>query len=76
MEKYVPMRRCIGCMQSRPKEDLIRLTAGADGLVIDESGKAPGRGFYLCRGSEKCVRLAVKKRKLPQDFLNDRQEVL
>ncbi|MBO4881055.1 MAG: YlxR family protein [Firmicutes bacterium] len=59
-EKKVPERRCIGCMTSRPKQELIRIVADADGLHIDPSGKMPGRGAYLCR-SEECARLAVKK---------------
>ena len=59
-EKKVPERRCIGCMTSKPKAELIRIVADADGLHIDPSGKMPGRGAYLCR-SEECARLAVKK---------------
>ena len=59
-EKKVPERRCIGCMTSRPKQELIRIVADANGLHIDPSGKMPGRGAYLCR-SEECARLAVKK---------------
>ena len=59
-EKKVPERRCIGCMTSRPKKDLIRIAADADGLHIDPSGKMPGRGAYLCRNGE-CAMLALKK---------------
>ena len=59
-EKKVPERRCIGCMTSRPKQELIRIVADANGLHIDPSGKMPGRGAYLCRNAE-CAALAVKK---------------
>ena len=59
-EKKVPERRCIGCMTSKPKKELIRIVAGPDGLQIDTNGKMPGRGAYLCR-SEECAKLAVKK---------------
>ena len=52
-EKKVPERRCIGCMTSRPKQELIRIVADENGLHIDPSGKMPGRGAYLCR-SEEC----------------------
>ena len=41
-EKKVPERRCIGCMQSKPKSELIRIVASEDGLHIDISGKMPG----------------------------------
>ncbi|MBO5516701.1 MAG: YlxR family protein [Firmicutes bacterium] len=59
-EKKVPERRCIGCMQSKPKKELLRIVADEDGLHIDKSGKMPGRGAYLCRNGE-CAQLAVKK---------------
>ena len=59
-EKKVPERRCIGCMQSRPKRELLRIVSGPEGLQIDLSGRMPGRGCYLCR-NEACANLAVKK---------------
>ena len=59
-EKKVPERRCIGCMTSKPKAELIRIVASENGLQIDQSGRMPGRGAYLCR-SEECARLALKK---------------
>ena len=59
-EKKVPERRCIGCMTSKPKQELIRIVADENGLHIDPSGKMPGRGAYLCRNGE-CAKLAVKK---------------
>lgn len=58
--KKTPERRCIGCMQSRPKRELIRIVAAEDGLHIDESGRMPGRGCYLCRSAE-CYQAALKK---------------
>ena len=46
--KKVPMRRCVGCMESKPKKELIRI-AGYEGEVsLDPTGKAKGRGAYLC----------------------------
>jgi hypothetical protein len=47
-------------MQSRPKKELVRIVCGPNGLQIDQSGRMPGRGCYLCR-SEACAQLAVKK---------------
>ena len=47
IEKKLPMRRCIGCMQSRPKEELIRILP-------------TGRGAYICK-DEKCLNKALKK---------------
>jgi hypothetical protein len=40
---------CIGCRQSKPKRELIRLVRTLDGeLVVDETGRENGRGAYLC----------------------------
>lgn len=55
------MRRCIGCMESKPKNELIRI-AGYEGKVtVDLSGKAKGRGVYLCP-KEECFTKAVKRK--------------
>lgn len=62
MNKKVPMRRCAGCNESKPKQELIRITAQGDGAMPDPTGRANGRGVYLCRGSAKCFADARKKR--------------
>ena len=56
-----PMRRCIACRESRPQNELIRFVLNGQDPVVDISGRAEGRGFYLCR-SEKCVRTAIKRK--------------
>lgn len=59
--KKTPMRRCIGCMESKPKNQLVRI-AGYEGTIsIDPTGKAKGRGVYLCRNQD-CFRMAQKKK--------------
>ena len=61
-QNKIPMRRCIGCMESKPKRDLVRIVASEEeGLKIDPSGKANGRGAYLCPNPE-CVEKAKKKK--------------
>jgi predicted RNA-binding protein YlxR (DUF448 family) len=48
--KHVPQRTCIACREVKPKRELIRIVRTPDGTVIvDETGKASGRGAYLCR---------------------------
>ena len=59
-EKKVPMRRCAGCGQSKPKKELIRVVCCEDGLKADPGAKLPGRGVYICR-SEECLASAVKR---------------
>lgn len=64
--KKIPMRRCIGCMESKPKNQLIRIVAKAEGgVMIDRTGKANGRGVYLCPGTQ-CFATAKKKRAIPR----------
>ena len=57
------MRRCVGCMTSFPKNDVVRFVASDGKLFIDHSGRRNGRGAYLCRSPE-CFDMAVKKRRL------------
>ena len=42
--KKVPERRCIGCMETREKRDLIRVVRSPEGdISIDFTGKKSGR---------------------------------
>lgn len=59
-QKKIPMRMCIGCRTMRPKRELVRLVRDAEGEVrLDETGRAAGRGAYLCRDAA-CLQRAVK----------------
>ncbi len=64
MRKHVPLRTCVGCGASKPKRELLRIvrTDGGD-VVPDPTGKAAGRGAYVCANVE-CVRAAEKKKAL------------
>ncbi|MEG0392391.1 MAG: YlxR family protein [Anaerovoracaceae bacterium] len=64
------MRRCVGCMESKPKKELIRIAAYEGETTLDLSGKAKGRGVYLCP-DEKCLALAKKKNALRRGFEMD-----
>ena len=44
----IPQRTCIGCRTEQGKRTLIRIVRTPDGaVVVDETGKANGRGAYL-----------------------------
>lgn len=60
-EKKIPMRRCVGCMESKPKNQLIRIAGYEEAVSIDRTGKAKGRGVYLCP-NEACFLIAHKKK--------------
>lgn len=46
--KKAPVRMCIACREGRPKKELVRIVADEGVLNADETGKAHGRGAYLC----------------------------
>lgn len=47
--RHIPQRTCIACRQVKAKRQLVRLVRVADGsVVVDTSGRAAGRGAYLC----------------------------
>ncbi len=57
-------RTCTACGTSRLKSQLVRFVRTADGgVAIDPSGKAPGRGAYLCADAA-CFAAARKRNKL------------
>ena len=60
--KSIPMRMCIACRESKPKKEMLRVVKTADGdIYADPTGKAAGRGAYVC-GAEECMKkLNVKK---------------
>ena len=62
--RKIPMRMCVGCREMKPKKELLRVAKPQDGEAhIDRTGKAPGRGAYVCDNIE-CLRKARKSRAL------------
>ena len=62
--RKIPMRRCIGCMESFPKKELVRIVKNKENEIkLDLTGKQNGRGTYICRKSE-CFEKAVKSKRL------------
>jgi predicted RNA-binding protein YlxR (DUF448 family) len=57
--RHVPHRTCVGCRQVLPKRSLIRVVRGPDGVKVDLSGKASGRGAYL-HDKRSCWQLALQ----------------
>jgi len=45
--KHIPQRTCVGCRQVLPKRTLMRLVRTPEGIRVDDTGKASGRGAYL-----------------------------
>jgi hypothetical protein len=45
--KHIAQRTCVGCREILPKRSLMRIVRTPDGLRLDPTGKASGRGAYL-----------------------------
>lgn len=68
MPKKIPMRRCCGCMEMKPKNELVRVVRNKEGEVsLDLTGKKPGRGAYLCPDVS-CLEKARKARRFEREF--------
>jgi uncharacterized protein len=57
--KHVPQRTCVGCQLILPKKTLMRLVRTPQGVQLDPSGKANGRGAYL-HNSRSCWEKGLK----------------
>ena len=63
-QRKIPMRMCTACRESKPKRELIRVVRDKEGNIsVDTTGKAPGRGAYLCADLA-CLEKAAKTRAL------------
>ena len=67
-QRKVPERMCVTCREMKQKKELLRVVRLPDGSVaVDRSGKASGRGAYICAKPE-CVTLAGKQRKFERSL--------
>ena len=66
--KQLPQRTCVGCMQKKDKKDLIRIVKNKQNeILVDKTGKAEGRGIYICN-SQECLEKAIKTKKIDKTF--------
>lgn len=69
--RRIPLRQCSACQSERPKRELLRVVRSPAGEVtIDEGGRAPGRGAYLCRTAA-CLTEGARGRRLRQRLETD-----
>ena len=74
--KKIPMRMCTGCMEMKPKKELIRVVKNNEGVVtLDPTGKKPGRGAYVCRNLG-CLEKAVKSKRLNKNLETNIDETI
>ena len=67
-EKKIPLRRCVVTGERLEKKSLIRVVRTPEGnVIVDETGRANGRGAYLKK--DKDVILKAQKTKILEKHL-------
>lgn len=66
-QKKTPMRKCVGCNNSKPKKELIRIASYEGNITVDVTGRANGRGVYICK-NEECLKNAIKRKAFNRAF--------
>ena len=66
--KKIPLRKCSGCGEMKPKKELIRVVRSPEvNISLDLIGRAAGRGAYRCPSID-CPRSARKAHRLERSF--------
>lgn len=67
-QRKVPLRMCLGCLEKKPKKELIRVVKNNENVIsLDRTGKSPGRGAYICINVA-CLEKAVKGKHFEKAF--------
>ena len=67
-ERKIPLRKCSGCGEMKPKTELVRVVRSPEGdLSMDLTGRKAGRGAYVCHNID-CLRIARKRKALERSF--------
>lgn len=67
-KRKIPLRVCIGCQEKKQKKELIRIVRTPEGdVVLDLTGKKPGRGAYICP-LQACLKSAIKGKRLEKNL--------
>lgn len=62
------IRMCIVCRTQGDKRGLLRIVKNKEGQIfVDETGKANGRGAYVCRNND-CFQKLCKQKALNRAF--------
>lgn len=76
MQQKEKIRMCIVCRGQSYKKTLLRIVKNKDGeIFVDKTGKANGRGAYVCKNKD-CFEKLCKQKSLNKAFkCNVPQEV-
>lgn len=68
MIKRLPLRTCVGCQNQFTKRELIRIVRTLEETwQYDPTGKANGRGLYICRNAN-CLDRALQNKTLCKKY--------
>jgi predicted RNA-binding protein YlxR (DUF448 family) len=66
--KTKPIRRCIGCNQSKPQDNMLRIVCNNKGIFeLDSSRTIAGRGAYICIDRH-CWEAGIEKSRFERAF--------
>ena len=66
--RKIPLRKCTGCGEMKPKSELVRVILTPEGeIIIDKTGRQNGRGAYVCQSLE-CLEKAHKSKGLERSL--------
>ncbi len=67
-KKKIPLRKCTGCCEMKPKKELVRVVKTPDDKVLlDLTGRVNGRGAYICPNAD-CLKIARKAKRIEKSF--------
>lgn len=67
-KKKIPLRKCTGCGEMKPKKELVRVVkTPEDKVLIDLTGRVNGRGAYICPNAD-CLKIARKSKRIERSF--------
>lgn len=66
--RKIPLRKCTGCGEMKPKKELLRVLLEPDGnITVDDTGKKNGRGAYVCKKLS-CLEASIKHKGLERSL--------
>ena len=69
--RHTPLRTCVVCREPSDKKTLLRVVRRPEkdggGIAADPTGRANGRGAYVCASAE-CIDKAVKQKRFERSL--------